>query len=161
MIAVMGKSMDYKKIRLENTTIGIVASRFNDHIVDKLLNACMETLVQAGIKKEDIIVCRVPGAFEIPVAVQRLIKSSQPDAVISLGAVIRGYTPHFDYICNECASGLTRVSLDCDTPVIFGVLTVDNEIQAMERAGEGENNKGTAAALAAMEMIDSLRKIES
>ena len=157
----MGKSMDYKKIRLENTTIGIVASRFNDHIVDKLLKACMETLVQAGFKKEDIIVCRVPGAFEIPVAVQRLIKSSQPDAVISLGAVIRGYTPHFDYICNECASGLTRVSLDCDTPVIFGVLTVDNEIQAMERAGEGENNKGTAAALAAMEMIDSLRKIES
>ena len=153
--------MDYNNIRLEGATIGIVASRFNNHVVEKLLVACMETLMQAGIKEEDITVYRVPGAFEIPVAAQRLIKARHPDAVITLGAVIRGFTPHFDYICNECASGLTRVSLDCETPVIFGVLTVDNEMQAMERAGEGENNKGTAAALAAIEMIDALRKIES
>src|SRR5690606_25370235 len=122
--------------------IAIVASRFNQEIVDRLLNACKATLINAGLREQDIEVVHVPGAFEIPVTVQRLILKTGCDAVIALGAIIRGETPHFEYIARECSHGLAQIALNQDTPVIFGVLTVDNIEQANARSGEGDANKG-------------------
>jgi len=142
-----------------NIKIGVVASRFNGFVVDRLLNACLDTLKNNGLNQENIIIVRVPGAFEIPVAAQRLITASGCDAVIALGAIIRGETPHFEYIASECSSGLAQIALNHDTPVIFGVLTVDNSDQAMDRAGTEESNKGAEAANAALEMINALRDI--
>jgi len=144
---------------LENARIGIVASRFNSFVVDRLLTACLETLKAVGLKDDDLIVVRVPGAFEIPLAVQRLIKAGDCEAVIALGAVIRGETPHFEYIATECSHGLARTALDYDTPVIFGVLTADTSEQAMDRAGTEESNKGVEAARAAIEMINVMRSL--
>jgi len=142
-----------------NIKIGVVASRFNSFVVDHLLNACLDTLKNNGLNQENIMVVRVPGAFEIPVAAQRLITAGGCDAVIALGAIIRGETPHFEYIASECSSGLAQIALNHDTPVIFGVLTVDNSNQAMDRAGTEESNKGAEAANAALEMINALRDI--
>ncbi len=139
--------------------IAIVASRFNSFVVDKLYAGAMDTLQQNGIDEEDIISVYVPGAFEIPVAVKALLETKRYDAVITLGAVIRGETPHFDYICNECAHGIARLSMDYVVPVIFGVLTVDTTEQALDRAGEEESNKGAESAAAALEMIGVLRQV--
>ena len=142
---------------LDHATIGIVASRFNSFVVDRLLSSCLETLRAAGLKNDNLIVVRVPGAFEIPVTVKRLIKTRNCEAIITLGAIIRGETPHFEYIATECSRGLAQTALEYDVPVIFGVLTVDNSEQAMDRAGTEESNKGSEAARAAIEMINVMR----
>ena len=142
-----------------NARVGIVASKFNSFVVDRLLSACLETLKAAGLNEKDLEIVRVPGAFEIPVAAQHLIRKNKCEAVIALGAIIRGETSHFEYIANECSRGLSQVAIDNDVPVIFGVLTADNSDQAMDRAGPEESNKGAEAAKAAIEMISLLRKI--
>ncbi|MEJ2094321.1 MAG: 6,7-dimethyl-8-ribityllumazine synthase [Gammaproteobacteria bacterium] len=148
-----GKSID-------NANIAIVASRFNSFIVDRLVSACMETLQQAGLDETQVLLVRVPGAFEIPLAAKAMAEKDDCDAVIALGAVIRGETPHFEYICNECSHGLSRIAIELKKPVIFGVLTVDNAEQALVRAGEEESNKGAEAAQAAIEMINLMREID-
>ena len=147
------------KQKLLSAKVTIVASRFNNFIVESLLDACLATLEEFGLQNQDITIIRVPGAFEIPSTVQHVIKHTTCDAVITLGAVIRGETPHFDYICSECTRGLGQISLENDTPVIFGILTVDNAEQAMERAGEEESNKGNESAQAAIEMINIFRAL--
>ena len=155
---------EYKQIEgddsVDNARIGIVASKFNGFVVDRLLDACISVLNKAGFNEDSVTVVHVPGAFEIPVAAQRLISSARCDAVIALGAIIRGETPHFEYIANECSHGLAKLALTHDTPIIFGVLTTDNSEQAMDRAGSEESNKGAEAAKAAIEMISVLRKIK-
>ena len=146
---------------VSNARIGIVASKFNSFVVDRLLEGCLAVLNKAGFDEDSVTIVNVPGAFEIPVAAQRLISTERCDAVIALGAIIRGETPHFEYIANECSHGLANLALAHDTPVIFGVLTTDNSEQAMDRAGTEESNKGAEAAKAAIEMISVLRKIKS
>ena len=140
--------------------IAIVAARFNHFVVDKLLAGALETLTQAGISAQDLDVVRVPGAFEIPLTARTLAASKNYEAVITLGAVIRGGTPHFDYVAGECARGVSEAARDCGVPMIFGVLTCDTLEQATERAGGQHGNKGADAALAAIEMADLLRKLE-
>ena len=140
--------------------IAVVAARFNHFVVDKLVAGAVETLTQAGISAQDLDVVRVPGAFEIPLAARKLAESHNYDAVITLGAVIRGGTPHFDYVAGECARGVSEAARDSGLPVIFGVLTCDTLEQATERAGGAHGNKGADAALAAMEVADLLRKLE-
>lgn len=145
---------------LHGTTDGryaIVASRFNQRVVEPLLDGALEALVQHGIVRTAIKVVRVPGAFEIPLIAQHLAASGQFDAVIALGAVVRGDTPHFEYVAGECARGIAETSLKFGLPVIFGVLTVDNMDQALARAGGREGNKGYDAALAALETVAVLR----
>jgi 6,7-dimethyl-8-ribityllumazine synthase len=140
--------------------IAIVAARFNHFVVDKLLAGAVETLDQAGISAQDLDIVRVPGAFELPLAARKLSQSRNYDAVITLGAVIRGGTPHFDYVAAECARGVSQAARDSGVPVIFGVLTCDDMEQATERSGGKHGNKGADAALAAIEMADLLRKLE-
>ncbi|MFP5507274.1 MAG: 6,7-dimethyl-8-ribityllumazine synthase [Gammaproteobacteria bacterium] len=138
----------------------LVAARFNSEIVDSLLAAAIDALKQHGIKEADIEVFRVPGAWELPLASQHVAATRKFDAVIALGAVIRGGTPHFEYVSGETARGLGEVGLRTGLPVIFGVLTVDNMEQALERSGT-EGNKGADAALTALEMVGLIRKIRS
>lgn len=140
--------------------IAIVAARFNHFVVDKLLAGAVETLTQAGISSQDLDIVRVPGAFEIPLAARKLAASHNYDAVVTLGAVIRGGTPHFDYVAGECARGVSEAARDSGVPVIFGVLTCDSLEQATERSGGAHGNKGADSALAAIEMADLLRKLE-
>ena len=140
--------------------LGIVVSRFNSFISEKLLDGAIDALVRSGVKDKDIDVARVPGAFEIPLVTQKMARSGKYDAVICLGVVIRGATPHFDYVAGECAGGVRRVALAEDVPVIFGVLTTDTEEQARARAGGSEGNKGREAALAGLEMVTLLRRLE-
>jgi 6,7-dimethyl-8-ribityllumazine synthase len=140
---------------------GIAVARFNDFITEPLLNAAVETLRRYGAAEQDIRVVRVPGAFELPLAAQRLAVAEKYDAVIALGCVIRGGTPHFEYVAGECAAGLTRVALKFDVPVCFGVLTTDTVEQARERAGGKEGNKGADAAMTAIEMVQVLRQIDT
>lgn len=147
--------------KLEDASIGIVASQFNSFIVDRLLSSCLAKLRNAGINDNCITIVQVPGAFEIPVAAQRLLVEGKCDAVIALGAIIRGETPHFEYIARECSHGLAKLGIKHDVPVIFGVLTVDNIDQAEDRSGDEESNKGGEAAQAAIQMISALRKIRS
>lgn len=144
---------------IKDSRIGVVASRYNNSIVERLLNACLDTLQNKGIAKNLITVVKVPGAFELPVAAKRLASLGGVDAIIALGVIIRGETAHFDYIASECAGGLSRVALDHAIPVVFGVLTVDTEQQALERSGQGEQNKGYEAANTALEMISVLGKL--
>jgi len=138
---------------------GIVASRFNELIVRKLLEGAMDCLIRHGADPEAITVVWVPGAFEIPVIAQKMARSKKFDAVICLGAVIRGGTPHFDYVAAEVSKGIAKVSLDENMPVVFGVLTTDTIEQAIERAGAKAGNKGWNAALSAIEMVDLFGKI--
>lgn len=140
--------------------IAIVASRFNSFIVDRLYAGAIKTLKQYGVEDDAITVVKVPGAFEIPVAVQALLDKNEFNAVITLGAIIRGETPHFDFISNECTHGISQLAINSGVPVIFGVLTVDNAEQALDRAGDEESNKGSEAAAAALEMIGVLEKIK-
>ena len=133
---------------------GIVASRFNDFITKDLVSGCLDTLLRHGAKQEDISLTWVPGAFEIPLLAQKLAKSKSVDAVICLGAVIRGSTPHFEYIASEVAKGIARVSLDTGLPITFGIITADTIEQAIERAGTKDGNKGRDAALNAIEMAN-------
>lgn len=137
----------------------VAVSRFNHFITDQLLSGCIDTLVRHGAADGDITVVRVPGSFEIPTAVQRLAKSGKYDAVIALGAVIRGDTPHFDYIAAEVTKGVAQAGLQNDTPVIYGVLTTDTLEQAIERAGTKAGNKGADAARSAIEMADLKKKL--
>jgi 6,7-dimethyl-8-ribityllumazine synthase len=139
--------------------IGIVVSRFNSFISEKLLEGAIDTLVRSGVDSDDIVVVRVPGAFEIPLAAQKMAKSGSHDAVICLGVVIRGATPHFDYVAGEVAKGTAQVMLDAGIPVLFGVLTTETIEQAIERAGTKAGNKGADVAMAAVEMIDLMGRI--
>lgn len=134
--------------------IGIVVSRFNEFITNKLLNGAKDGLIRHGVKEEDIDVVWVPGAFEIPLAAKMMVQTNRYDAVIALGTVIRGATPHFDYVCNEVAKGVGALALESGVPVIFGVITTENIEQAIERAGTKAGNKGFEAASAAIEMAN-------
>ena len=139
---------------------GIVASRFNDFIVDRLLDAAVGTLMKHGVAAADIEIVRVPGAFETPLAIKRLAASHRYQALIALGCVIRGATAHFDYVAGEASRGVSHVSLTEEIPVGFGILTVDTIEQAIERAGTKAGNKGVDAALAAIQMANVLRQLE-
>jgi len=139
--------------------VAIVAARFNDFITSKLVGGAVDTLVRHGADDQAIDVAWVPGAFEIPLLAQRLAASGRYDAVICLGAVIRGATPHFDYVAGEVAKGVGQVGLAAGLPVIFGVLTTDTIEQAIERAGSKAGNKGSDAAMAAMEMVSLLKAV--
>ncbi len=147
------------KLLAEGLKFGIVVGRFNEFIGSKLLSAAIDALVRHGAKEEDIDVCWVPGAFEIPLAAQKMAGRNEYDAVITLGAIIRGSTPHFDYVSSETTKGVAKVSLDAGVPVIFGVLTTDTIEQAIERAGTKAGNKGWDAAMSAIEMASLLKQL--
>jgi 6,7-dimethyl-8-ribityllumazine synthase len=138
----------------------IVAARFNDMIVDSLIRGAVDTLVRHGAAEKQIELIRVPGAFDLPLVVQKLAVSKRCDAIIALGAVIRGATPHFDFVAGQCAAGLARASLESGVPVAFGVLTTDTIEQAIERAGTKAGNKGADAALCALELANLLRRLD-
>ena len=137
----------------------IVVGRFNQFVVDSLVEGAVNTLVRHGVDEDNITVVRVPGAYEIPLAAQAVAEKGDVDAIIALGAVIRGSTPHFDYVAGESASGLNKVQMDTGVPCSFGVLTVDTIEQAIERAGTKSGNKGAEASLVAIEMVSVLRQI--
>lgn len=139
---------------------GIVAARFNEFIVSKLIGGAEDALLRHGAKEEDLTLAWVPGAFEIPTAAKQMALSGKYDAVICLGAVIRGATSHYDYVCNEVSKGIAHVSLETGVPVLFGVVTTENIEQAVERAGTKAGNKGYDAAVSAIEMVDLLRKLK-
>jgi len=139
---------------------GIIASRFNDFITKELVSGSIDTLVRHGAEDKDLLVVWVPGAFEIPLIAQRLAKTKSYDAIICLGTVIRGSTPHFEYIASEVAKGIAKVSQDTGLPVIFGIITADTIEQAVERAGAKEGNKGRDAALSAIEMANLLTRLK-
>lgn len=141
--------------------IGLVLSRFNAFIVERLLEGAHDTLTRHGVEEENLTLVRVPGAFELPLAVKMMARSGQYDAVIALGCVIRGSTPHFDYVAGEAAKGLAQVQLEQDLPISFGVLTTDTIEQAIERAGTKAGNKGADAALGALEMISLMRSLRA
>ena len=138
---------------------GIVLGRFNAFIGERLLEGAVDTLVRHGADAAQIEVVRVPGAWEIPLAAKAMADAKKHDALIALGAVIRGETPHFEYVAGECAKGLSQVGMEFDLPVAFGILTVDNIEQAIERAGTKAGNKGVDAALSAIEMVSVLKKL--
>ena len=138
----------------------LVASRFNDFITKDLVSGCLDTLVRHGAEDKDLVVVWVPGAFEIPAAAQRLAKAKSYDALICLGTVIRGSTPHFEYIAAEVAKGIAKVAQDTGLPVIFGVITADTIEQAIERGGTKDGNKGRDAALSAIEMANLFEQIK-
>ena len=139
--------------------IGIVVSRFNDFITGKLLDGALDGLRRHEVPEDNVDVAYVPGAFEIPLVAKKMAKSGKYDAVIALGAVIRGSTTHYDYVCSEVSKGIANVSLDAEIPVMFGVITTENIEQAIERAGSKAGNKGYECALGAIEMINVLKAI--
>lgn len=143
----------------KDLSIGIVAGRFNDFIVSKLVDGALDGLKRHGVNENDIELSLVPGAFEIPLIAKKMANSKKYDAIICLGAVIKGSTPHFDYVCAEVSKGVASVPLDSEIPVIFGVLTTDSIEQAIERAGTKAGNKGYDAAMSAIEMANLLRSI--
>lgn len=144
----------------QNIKVAIVAARFNEFIVSKLISGAVDGLKRHNVDDDDITLAWVPGAFEIPVIASKLAKSGKYDAVICLGAVIRGATSHYDYVCNEVSKGVAHVSLETGIPVLFGVLTTDNIEQAIERAGTKAGNKGYDCALSAIEMVNLSKTIE-
>ena len=146
---------------IRDARIALLVSRFNGFIVDSLLSGALDTLKRHGADEHDLQIIKVPGAFEMPLAAQRLAASKRFDALIALGAVIRGGTPHFEYVAGECIKGLAAVSMKYDIPVALGVLTVDTIEQAIERAGSKAGNKGAEAALSAIEMISLLRNLDT
>jgi 6,7-dimethyl-8-ribityllumazine synthase len=157
----MTKMTEYEgKLQLRDAQFALLVSRFNGFVVESLLKGAVDALRRHGAEEQDLHVVRVPGAFEMPLIAQRLAASKKYDAIIALGAVIRGGTPHFEYVAGECTKGLASVALKYDIPVAFGVLTVDTIEQAIERAGTKAGNKGVEAALSAIEMIDLLRNLE-
>lgn len=143
----------------ENVKVGIIVSRFNEFIGSKLLSGAIDGLERHNVKNEDITVCWVPGAFEIPVVAKKMAQKGEYDAIICLGAVIRGATTHYDYVCAEVSKGIASVSLETGIPVIFGVLTTDTIEQAIERAGTKAGNKGYDCALSSIEMINLFRNM--
>ena len=148
-----------KVVAPEGMRVGIVASRFNSFIVEKLLDGAVDGLVRHGVEEKNITACWVPGAFEIPLAAQKMAESDRYDAVICVGAVIRGSTSHYDYVCNEVSKGVASVGLQTGKPVLFGVITTENIEQAIERAGSKAGNKGYDCALSAIEMVNLLGQV--
>ena len=148
------------KLVSEDMKVGIIAARFNEFITSKLLSGALDTLIRHEVKEENIQVAWVPGAFEIPLIASKMAESGKYDAVICLGAVIRGSTSHYDYVCNEVSKGIASVSLKSGIPVMFGVLTTENIEQAIERAGSKAGNKGSECAEGAIEMVNLIREIQ-
>ena len=148
------------KLVSEGIKVGVVCARFNEFIVSKLLSGCEDTLLRHGVKPDDISVAWVPGAFEIPLIASKMAMSGKFDAVIALGAVIRGSTSHYDYVCSEVSKGIANVSLSSDIPVLFGVLTTETIEQAIERSGSKAGNKGSECAQGAIEMVNLIRALE-
>ena len=149
------------KVVAQGIRVGIVAARFNEFITSKLVGGALDGLKRHDVKEEDIDVAWVPGAFEIPLIASKMAKGKKYDAVICVGAVIRGSTSHYDYVCSEVSKGIANVSLNSDIPVMFGVLTTDNIEQAIERAGSKAGNKGYECATGAIEMVNLIRALES
>jgi 6,7-dimethyl-8-ribityllumazine synthase len=139
---------------------GIIASRFNDFITDRLVGGAIDALTRSGAKDADIDLVKVPGAFEIPMVAQCMAKSKKYHAIVCLGAVIRGATPHFDYVCAEASKGIAQVSMETQVPVIFGIVTTDSIEQAIERAGTKAGNKGWSAAVSAIEMANLMETVD-
>jgi 6,7-dimethyl-8-ribityllumazine synthase len=148
------------KLVAENMKVGIVAARFNEFITSKLVGGAMDGLTRHGVAEENVALAWVPGAFEIPLIASKMAQSGKYDAIICLGAVIRGSTSHYDYVCSEVSKGIATVSLQSQVPVLFGVLTTDNIEQAIERSGSKAGNKGYDCALSAVEMVNLIRQIE-
>jgi len=140
---------------------GIAVARFNSFIVDRLLDGALDALRKHGVMDRDITIVKVPGAYELPLATKMMVSAGEYDGIIALGAVIRGGTPHFDYVAGECVKGLSQVGLDAGLPVTFGVLTVDTIEQAIERAGTKAGNKGAEAAMTAIEMVSLSRQFKA
>lgn len=147
------------KLDAKGLKFALIASRFNDFIVDKLVSGAVDYLVRHGADEKDLSLVRIPGAFEMPVVARRMAASKQFDGVVCLGAVIRGATPHFDFVANECIKGIAQVALETGVPVGFGVLTCDTLEQAIERAGSKAGNKGVEAAAAVLEMVRVLEQL--
>ena len=147
------------KLLAKGMSFGLVASRFNDFMTKELVSGCIDTLVRHGAEDKDITVVWVPGAFEIPLVAQKMAKAKSFDALICLGTIIRGATPHFDYIAAEAAKGVAKIALDSNKPCIFGIITADTLEQAIERAGAKDGNKGRDAAISAIEMANLCSKI--
>ena len=147
------------QLTVRGARIALLVSRFNSFVVESLLGGAIDTLKRHGAEERELTVVRVPGAYEMPIAAKRLAASQRYEAIIALGAVIRGGTPHFEYVAGECTKGLSQVSLQYDVPIAFGVLTVDSIEQAIERAGTKAGNKGAEAAMSAIEMVNVLREI--
>lgn len=147
------------KIVAKGMKFGIVASRFNDFICGRLIEGTIDALMRAGTEEKDITIYKVPGSFELPLTAKKLAKGGRFDAIICLGAIIRGATPHFEYISAEVSKGIAMVGLETEVPVVFGVLTTDTIEQAIERAGTKSGNKGADAAMTAIEMVDLFKKI--
>ncbi len=148
------------KLVSEDMKVGIIVARFNEFITSRLLGGALDTLTRHEVKEENIQVAWVPGAFEIPLIASKMAESGKYDAVICLGAVIRGSTSHYDYVCNEVSKGIASVSLKSGIPVMFGVLTTENIEQAIERAGSKAGNKGSECAEGAIEMVNLIREIQ-
>jgi 6,7-dimethyl-8-ribityllumazine synthase len=146
-------------LNVQKANFCIVVARFNSFVVESLLEGAVDTLKRHGAAESDITVVRVPGAFELPLALEKIAAKGDYDAVIALGAVIRGGTPHFEYVASECVKGMAQVNLKHGVPVAFGVLTVDTIEQAIERSGTKAGNKGAEAALSAIEMVNLLRQL--
>lgn len=153
------RTVEGKVVAPKGMKVGIVASRFNEIIVTKLLGGAVDGLVRHGVEAENITAAWVPGAFEIPAVASRMAKSGKYDAVICVGAVIRGDTSHYDYVCNEVSKGIAHVSLETGVPVLFGILTTENIEQAISRAGSKSGNKGYDCALSAIEMVNLLSQL--
>ncbi|UPA30553.1 6,7-dimethyl-8-ribityllumazine synthase [Terrisporobacter glycolicus] len=149
------------KLVSKDVKIGIIAARFNEFITSKLLGGAVDALKRHDVDEESIEVAWVPGAFEIPLIASKMAKSKKYDAIICLGAVIRGNTTHYDYVCSEVSKGIAHVSLNSDIPVMFGVITTENIEQAIERAGTKAGNKGFDCAVGAIEMINLIKEIEA
>ena len=148
------------KLTAYGVKIGIVVARFNEFITSKLLGGAVDTLKRHGVEDDNIDVAWVPGAFEIPLIASKMAESGRYDAVICLGAIIRGSTSHYDLVCNECAKGIAQVSLQSDIPVMFGVITTENIEQAIERAGSKAGNKGSECAEGAIEMLNLISELD-
>ena len=145
-------------LTINNKKVAIVAARFNYFVVEHLISGAKEALIKSGIKENDIEIFYVPGAFEIPLALKKVVDTGKFDGVVALGAVIRGGTPHFEYVAGECVKGISQVSLESEIPIAFGVLTVDTVEQAIERSGSSEN-KGAEAAESTIQMISLIDKL--
>jgi len=148
------------KLLAEGKNFALVVSRFNDFVTEKLLSGAFDALTRSGAKAENIDIVKVPGAFEIPLAAKKLVQKGRYHAVVCLGAVIRGATPHFDYVSAEVSKGIAQVSLESSIPIIFGVVTTDTLEQAIERAGAKSGNKGWSAAMAAVEMANLIEAVD-
>jgi 6,7-dimethyl-8-ribityllumazine synthase len=149
------------ELLVRDLRFGVVIARFNDFVVEPLLRGALDALKRHGAADKQIEIVRVPGAFDLPVVVRKLALSRRYEALITLGAVIRGQTPHFDYVAGECASGIARIALESGVPIAFGVLTTDTMEQAVDRAGGKAGNKGADAALTALEMANLLRRLDT